>query len=598
MLDSITKLQYRLLEMGYELKIINRLLEIKKNTNINVLVNMLSKRNDIYLHEFYAKEDDETEKCYICGEINSKHEKDTSYKLPYNMDFLNINRADLDDENIQNNILESSIIYESSLVEDSLYDHIINEEKIKNKPSFIQKEEQNSRSAFTINNIRDENLEIFGNTTRQLIERLPINKNTNKIYNSLPLINNSEVTIRVNSLIIPEIEIECGICLGNIENKYEIPKCLHYYCKDCFKEYLKEKVKSSNSTEICCPKENCKQVIEKEILKTFLDSEDLKKIDKFEKRRTIINTQNALFCPWPDCESYAIRSLYKEKEKEILKCLDNNHDFCSSCLNKAEENHRCVKINSMENWENKEKQDVKKCPKCGFLIQKSDGCNHMKCINSCCMYEFCWICLGKYDPDHFNRPTTTCFGLGNISSRSILARSNLLRVLKCIFVPIMTFLITLILPIFSSFFLIGFVFQFMEIKSIMNMNNRFKRYLISTLIVCSIVFLGSIYLLCCIFLIILLVIVGTPIIISSYIFGHLMEKGFKRKIENNKSKQEELLNNPEIQENRNQAFELKRIEKRNNIQKILNDNINYRIDRLNYQSKLNQPEYQKIEIID
>ena len=34
------------------------------------------------------------------------------------------------------------------------------------------------------------------------------------------------------------------------------------------------------------------------------------------------------------------------------------------------------------------------CPKCGVMIYKSGGCQHMICGR--CRYEFCWHCLGPY----------------------------------------------------------------------------------------------------------------------------------------------------------------------------------------------------------
>ena len=34
------------------------------------------------------------------------------------------------------------------------------------------------------------------------------------------------------------------------------------------------------------------------------------------------------------------------------------------------------------------------CPRCGVLIQKNGGCNHMQCGK--CRHEFCWFCLGSY----------------------------------------------------------------------------------------------------------------------------------------------------------------------------------------------------------
>merc|ERR1712187_861963 len=34
----------------------------------------------------------------------------------------------------------------------------------------------------------------------------------------------------------------------------------------------------------------------------------------------------------------------------------------------------------------------KKCPGCGFYIERNQGCNHMTCRHPNCGYEFCWMC--------------------------------------------------------------------------------------------------------------------------------------------------------------------------------------------------------------
>jgi len=50
-------------------------------------------------------------------------------------------------------------------------------------------------------------------------------------------------------------------------------------------------------------------------------------------------------------------------------------------------------------------------------IQKDSGCNHMKCTR--CGYEFCWICMTQFVPDHYiNGP---CAGL-QFTAHPILKR--------------------------------------------------------------------------------------------------------------------------------------------------------------------------------
>ncbi|EEQ37204.1 RWD domain family protein [Clavispora lusitaniae] len=57
-------------------------------------------------------------------------------------------------------------------------------------------------------------------------------------------------------------------------------------------------------------------------------------------------------------------------------------------------------------------QDFSKCPTCDLIIQRSDGCNKMKC--SSCYTFFCNLCgiyLDHDHPyDHFNDPNSPCYG--------------------------------------------------------------------------------------------------------------------------------------------------------------------------------------------
>jgi len=44
---------------------------------------------------------------------------------------------------------------------------------------------------------------------------------------------------------------------------------------------------------------------------------------------------------------------------------------------------------------------IKKCPKCSVITEKITGCNHISCTK--CNYQWCWLCNGEYDPEHYER---------------------------------------------------------------------------------------------------------------------------------------------------------------------------------------------------
>ena len=56
--------------------------------------------------------------------------------------------------------------------------------------------------------------------------------------------------------------------------------------------------------------------------------------------------------------------------------------------------------------------NMKKCPGCNTIIEKSEGCNKMKC--SVCFMTFCFLCAVILDPEdpysHYNEPLSTCMG--------------------------------------------------------------------------------------------------------------------------------------------------------------------------------------------
>lgn len=107
------------------------------------------------------------------------------------------------------------------------------------------------------------------------------------------------------------------------------------------------------------------------------------------------------WCPSPDCNN-AIKVQYVEPHHVTCKC---NHTFCFSC---GENWHDPVKCHLLKKWIKKCDDDsetsnwiaanTKECPRCNVTIEKDGGCNHMVCKNQNCKADFCWVCLGPWEP--------------------------------------------------------------------------------------------------------------------------------------------------------------------------------------------------------
>ena len=168
-----------------------------------------------------------------------------------------------------------------------------------------------------------------------------------------------------------------------------------------------------------------------------------------------------MFCPI--CESYADIEGFTEKynsnnpnyKKSNLICK-NGHTFCS-CGRPLHDGNCYHDDNNFQKFLEKEK--IKQCPKCGFLIKKNEGCNHMICGNPICKYEFCWLCMKESIPDHYKYGP--CAGLQFIDPDSFMFKLkknnsflyNVIGCFNCLFWLMIIILCVFIIPGLSFIFL-------------------------------------------------------------------------------------------------------------------------------------------------
>ena len=213
---------------------------------------------------------------------------------------------------------------------------------------------------------------------------------------------------------------DCGICENELTRK-EMKKnrltCDHYFCFDCYLNYLKEKIETNQVGSIKCMQKGCNSELDENFITSKLrrDKQLLEKYLKFKKRYKIYTDQNLILCPNEFCESYA----KKDENNQFVQCL-NGHKFCSICKNPWHKKKKC----KIEGGDYKKRFHLKNCPKCKSATEKNMGCNHMKCNCGC---NWCWFCGKAFEDEYVH------FGVNGPCADLQFTRNDLFNNCCCLF---------------------------------------------------------------------------------------------------------------------------------------------------------------------
>ena len=244
------------------------------------------------------------------------------------------------------------------------------------------------------------------------------NKNLNLIKNSTnnkKFINNIQKDYEMakqleeEELIMMQIQEEqevskqikrCEICLENFSLLDSINYFLNCNCvlhNKCFDEMVKNAVEN-NSLPVKCP--NCGTPIHPNFIEDSLRNANpqlFQKYDKFSMNNFLQNNnENYSSCPTPGCEYLFF---FNPGEFDFL-CPWCNKRYCLNCKDEWHKGLTCQEYKDSRNEKKLDSQffkfvkgaKFKVCPKCKYWVEKSHGCNHMRCR---CGADFCYVCGKK-----------------------------------------------------------------------------------------------------------------------------------------------------------------------------------------------------------
>ena len=164
------------------------------------------------------------------------------------------------------------------------------------------------------------------------------------------------------------INQQCAAC-GDTKKYFDTisAPCGHEYCRDC----LRELFELSFPDESLFPPRCCLQPVTIDSVASFL-TQSIK--DRFEERKTELNTPNRTYCSKFGCSSF-IRA--EHIEGDIATCTRCGTKTCTLC--KAAEHvgdcpqdtalRTVLDLANTENWQ--------RCYNCGSIVQLEGGCNHI-----------------------------------------------------------------------------------------------------------------------------------------------------------------------------------------------------------------------------
>jgi len=194
----------------------------------------------------------------------------------------------------------------------------------------------------------------------------------------------------------------CAICLDDLYSTTFKPLegCSHVFHEECMREYLKSKI-DEKGFPILCPELECKSEIRLNDVADFMDETYKEKFESFSFKSYLEkNADEVSCCPTADCPF----AFVKEDDQNQLQCPVCKKHYCLNCRVEWHKGMTCKEFEvSNKRDENDVKfekfikgQKYKQCPKCGFWVSRTEGCNAMICR---CGTHFCYNC-GKEGDGH------------------------------------------------------------------------------------------------------------------------------------------------------------------------------------------------------
>jgi hypothetical protein len=187
-------------------------------------------------------------------------------------------------------------------------------------------------------------------------------------------------------------------------------------CNSCLFHHVQQVFEITFTDDIYCPELECGVKIDYDTVENILlfnnDQTLFERYDRYVVHQQLEKMDEFIWCANPSCNTGQLND--GGILNNIVTCFHCHEKTCFTHKIKWHQGLTCAEYDEGIDPDDQTSQrwiaeNSKKCPNCPYQIEKSDGCDHMKCIK--CHHEFCWSCLAHFQPirqDGNHRHNSTC----------------------------------------------------------------------------------------------------------------------------------------------------------------------------------------------
>ncbi|CAO2202068.1 unnamed protein product [Urochloa humidicola] len=178
--------------------------------------------------------------------------------------------------------------------------------------------------------------------------------------------------------------------------------CAHAFCRACLSGHVRAKVEAgavAGGGVVRCPEPSCAGALDPELCRVALASGVFERWCA-ELCEALFPAARRTYCPFPDCSEMMVADDGSEVCVTQSECQVCRRLFCARCrvapwhagvtcdeyqqlaeVDRGREDMMLLEMAKGNEW--------KRCPSCKFIVEKIDGCTHIRCR---CGFEFCYKC--------------------------------------------------------------------------------------------------------------------------------------------------------------------------------------------------------------